>query len=155
MIDPIIIHTHAEFPDFINSTTPVLSCGLTLNQIIAKDVKPNLIDPSHVFAIERSALPADNMFRAAWHVADWSNPKITHDITKAKKIGHTERRKLRDKEFAPHDAVIAKNIPGTDLVGAEAARAAIRQKYAVIQTQIDAANDTNEIRVALNLPLTT
>lgn len=155
MIDPIIIHTHAEFPDFLNSTTPVLSCGLTLNQIIAKDVKPYLIDPSHVFATERSTLPTDLMFRGAWHVADWSNPKVTHDITKAKTIGHTERRKLRDKEFAPHDDVIAKNIPGTDLVAAEAARAVIRQKYATIQTQIDAATDTNEIRMALNLPLTT
>ena len=59
---------------FPNETTisvlvPALNCGLTLEQICAKDVPtgvPYLI-------IDSSELPADREFRDAWQ-ADFSNP---------------------------------------------------------------------------------
>ncbi len=73
------------------------------------------------------------------------------DLTKAKNIGHDMRRAARAEEFAPHDAVIAKAIPGADAVAAEAARQAIREKYATIQAQIDAATTPDEIKVALGI----
>jgi hypothetical protein len=72
---------------------------------------------------------------------------IVIDINKAKAIGHDMRRAARTKEFAPYDEAIAKQIPGTD--GAEIARQAIREKYAAIQTSIDAAATTDEIKTAL------
>jgi hypothetical protein len=69
------------------------------------------------------------------------------DIDKAKTIGHDMRRAARAEEFKPYDEAIAKQIPGTD--GAEIARQAIREKYAAIQTSIDAAATTDEIKTAL------
>ena len=72
---------------------------------------------------------------------------IVIDLTKAKSIGHDMRRAARAEEFKPYDEAIAKQIPGTD--GAEIARQAIRDKYAAIQTSIDAAATTDEIKTAL------
>ena len=74
---------------------------------------------------------------------------IVIDVTKAKAIGHEMRRAKREEEFAPLDAVIMKQIPGKDAQAAEAQRQAIREKYAVIQTQIDAAATPDEIKAAL------
>lgn len=62
---------------------------------------------------------------------------IKINIDKAKAIAHEKRREARAAEFAPHDEVIAKRIPGVAEADAEAARQAIREKYAVIQGQID------------------
>jgi hypothetical protein len=62
---------------------------------------------------------------------------IKINIDKAKAIAHEKRREARAAEFAPHDEVIAKRIPGVAESVAEAARQAIREKYAVIQGQID------------------
>ena len=73
------------------------------------------------------------------------------NMDKARDMGHTRRRIARNKEFEPYDAIIMKQIPGNDFAQAEAARQAIRDKYAEIQTQIDAATTTDEIRAALNL----
>lgn len=76
---------------------------------------------------------------------------ITINVEKAKAIAHDMRRAARAAEFAPHDEVISKRIPGTVEVEAEAARAAIRMKYAVMQERIDAAQDTDAIKAALGL----
>jgi hypothetical protein len=74
---------------------------------------------------------------------------ITINIDKAKAIGHKMRRAARTEEFKPYDEAIAKQIPGTE--GAEAARQAIRDKYATIQTNIDAATTPDEIKAALGI----
>jgi hypothetical protein len=71
------------------------------------------------------------------------------DIDKAKAIGHDMRRAARTEEFKPYDDAIAKQIPGTE--GAEAARQAIRDKYAAMQTSIDAAETPDEIKAALGV----
>jgi hypothetical protein len=71
------------------------------------------------------------------------------DIDKAKAIGHDMRRAARTEEFKPYDEAIAKQIPGTE--GAEAARQAIRDKYAAMQTSIDAAETPDEIKAALGV----
>jgi hypothetical protein len=72
------------------------------------------------------------------------------DIDKAKAIGHDMRRAARTEEFKPYDDAIAKQIPG-QVDGAEAARQAIRDKYATIQTNIDAATTPEEIKTALGI----
>lgn len=74
---------------------------------------------------------------------------IIVNIDKAKAIGHEMRREKRAEEFAPLDEVIMKRIPGTAEAEAEAARQVIRDKYAAIQTQIDAAATPEEIKAAL------
>ena len=75
---------------------------------------------------------------------------ITINITKAKAIGHDMRRVARAEEFKPFDEAIAKQIPGA-ADGAEAERQAIREKYAAIQTDIDAAATPEEIKAALGI----
>ena len=74
---------------------------------------------------------------------------ITINVTKAKAIAHDMRRTARAEEFKPHDDLIMKQIPGADAAAAEAARAAIRAKYAAMQDQIDAALTPDEIKAAL------
>jgi len=74
---------------------------------------------------------------------------IVINIDKAKNIAHDLRRSKREEEFAPHDAVIMKQIPGNSAAEAEAARQAIRDKYAAMQVEIDAASTPEEIKVAL------
>jgi hypothetical protein len=71
---------------------------------------------------------------------------ITVNITKAKAIGHDMRRAARAAEFAPLD--LKATIP-SEAVEAEAARQAIRDKYAAVQVAIDAAATPDEIKAAL------
>ena len=77
---------------------------------------------------------------------------IRVNVEKAKAVAHDMRRAARAAEFAPHDEVIAKRIPGAAEAEAEAARAAIRAKYADMQVAIDAAATPDEIKLALGTP---
>jgi len=69
---------------------------------------------------------------------------ITVNIDKAKTIVHDIRRAKRTAEFAPLD--IKATIP-SEAAAAEAARQAIRDKYAAIQTDIDAAPGITELKL--------
>ena len=71
---------------------------------------------------------------------------ITINITKAKTIAHDARRTARSAEFAPLD--IKATIP-SEATAAEAARQAVRDKYATMQTAIDAASTVDEIKAAM------
>jgi len=71
---------------------------------------------------------------------------ITINIDKAKTIAHEKRREARSAEFAPLD--IKATIP-SEATAAEAARQVIRDKYATMQTAIDAASTVNEIKAAM------
>lgn len=76
---------------------------------------------------------------------------IRVDITKAKAIAHDMRRAARAEEFKPHDEVIMKQIVGQSTQAAEAAREAIRAKYADMQKKIDAASTLEEIKAAVGV----
>ena len=71
---------------------------------------------------------------------------ITINIDKAKTIAHDIRRAARSAEFAPLD--IKATIP-SEAAAAEAAKQVIRDKYAAMQTAIDAATTTNEIKAVM------
>lgn len=71
---------------------------------------------------------------------------IVIDITKAKTIVHDARRVARAAEFAPLD--IKATIP-SEAAAAEAARVAIRIKYADIQTAVDAAADVAALKTIM------
>jgi hypothetical protein len=73
---------------------------------------------------------------------------ITINVTKAKVIAHNKRREARSKEFDPYDNAIAKQIPGQS-AGAEEQRQLIREKYAAMQTAIDAATTLDEIKAVM------
>jgi hypothetical protein len=71
---------------------------------------------------------------------------IVIDLTKAKTITHDARRAARAAEFAPLD--VKATIP-SEAVAAEAARAAIRTKYAEMQTAVDAASDVAALKTIM------
>lgn len=71
---------------------------------------------------------------------------ITINIDKAKGIAHDKRREARSAEFAPLD--IKATIP-SEATAAEAARQAVRDKYAAMQTAIDSASTLDEIKAAM------
>jgi hypothetical protein len=71
---------------------------------------------------------------------------ISIDMTKAKDIAHEKRRAARTTEFAPLD--IKATIP-SEAAEAEAARQAIREKYATLQAQMDAAQTADELKALL------
>lgn len=71
---------------------------------------------------------------------------ITVDMTKAKAIAHEKRRQARSEEFAPLD--IKATIP-TEAEAAEAARQVVRDKYATMQTAMDAATTPDELKELL------
>lgn len=72
---------------------------------------------------------------------------IRINIDKAKTIAHNIRRAKRTQEFAPLD--IKATIP-SEAAAAEAARQAVREKYAAMQQQIDAAASLDEIKAAID-----
>ena len=121
---------------------PAPECGLSIEEIAAKDVPAGT--PYEIVTADE--IPSDRTFRNAWVMGDCC---IDHDLDACKEIGHAKRRAARAEEFVPHDEVIAKQIPGTDAAAAEAARQAIRDRYADIQDAIDAADTPEEIKVAL------
>lgn len=69
---------------------------------------------------------------------------IKINLSKAKEITHNVRRDARAKEFQPFD--IQATIPSM-AVEAEAKRQIIREKYAEIQTQIDSAQNADELKI--------
>ena len=71
---------------------------------------------------------------------------ITINLTKAKDITHEARRAARSVEFAPLD--VKATIP-SEAAAAEAARAAIRTKYADIQTAVDDAADVAALKTIM------
>lgn len=68
---------------------------------------------------------------------------IVINLEKAKTIAHDKRRAARAAEFAPLD--VKATIP-SEAAAAEAARAAVRAKYAEVQTQIDATADVGALK---------
>lgn len=73
---------------------------------------------------------------------------ITINLNKAKDIAHDMRRAKRAEEFAPLD--IKATIP-SEAVAAEAARQAVRDKYAAMQAEINAAATPEEIKITLGI----
>jgi hypothetical protein len=111
---------------------------LPIEEVAKKDVPVGV--PYEI--VDFMAIPSDRTFRNAWVMGDCC---VEHDIDKCKELAHDKRRAKRAEEFAPHDEVIMKQIPGADAVEAEAARQKIRDKYAAVQDAIDAASTVDEL----------
>jgi len=115
---------------------------LPIEEVAAKDVPEGLAYE----IVTTDEVPSDRTFRGAWVMGDCC---IEHDLGKCKEIGHDKRRVQRADEFKPFDEIIMKQIPGNSAVESEASRQAIREKYALIQDAINAAETTDEIKSAL------
>lgn len=115
---------------------PAPGCGLTIEQIALKDAPAG----ADVEIVSVASIPADRTFRNAWQK---NGRAIGHDMTKARSIAHDRRRAKRAEEFAPLD--VEATIPAK-AAQAEAARQSIRDKYAAIQVNIDAAPDVAALK---------
>ena len=138
-------------PLFVN---PSMDSGLTTSQIAAKDipagVKYEIIDIDKYdeylnVGIGSTALTLTGAITAY----DFDTKQCTYDLDKAKRIAHRKRRNRRYNQFAPHDNVIAKAIPGTATDAAEASRVGIRATYNTMQTEIDACSTVDEVYAIL------
>lgn len=136
-MDQRIIYSTA---DGVAVIIPAPDCGLTIEQIAAKDVPEGV-----AYEIVTTAdLPSDRTFRGAWVK---NGRAIEHDMAKAREIAHEKRRAARAAEFAPLD--VEATIPAR-AQQAEEARQVIRDKYAAIQTDIDAAADVATLKAIVN-----
>ena len=111
-------------------------CGLTIEQIAAKDVPTGV--PYEI--VDVADVPTDRTFRNAW-VMD--RKAVAVDVEKAKGIAHTMRRDNRAAELAPLD--IQATIPDR-AVAAEEKRQLVRAKDAKLQADIDASKDVGDLK---------
>ena len=112
-------------------------------ELALKDVPPGV--PYEI--VDAANIPSDRTFRNTWVIG--MDGCVEHDLDQCRAIGHDKRRAARTEAFAPFDEIIAKQIPGADALAAEAARAEIRDKYALIQDAINVSETPNEIKSAL------
>jgi hypothetical protein len=117
---------------------------LPIDQVLAKDVPDAAKATAEIVTV--NDIPSDRTFRGAWIK---NGKAIGHDMNKAKEIAHEKRRAARAKEFEPLDNIIAKQIPGNNAQQAETARQAIRDKYAAMQAEMDAATTVEELKALL------
>ncbi len=68
---------------------------------------------------------------------------IRINIDKAKGIAHDVRRAKRAQDFAPLD--VKATIP-SEAAAAEAARQEVRERYAAMQDQIEAAQSADQLK---------
>lgn len=98
----------------IGILSPAENCGLTIEQIIEKDVPKVLVgmdgfgnatyEQLSYEIVDDSAIPADRTFRNAW------KHDLTVDITKAQEITKERLRKERQPLLEKLDVEVMKNI---------------------------------------------
>lgn len=106
-------------------------------RIAAKDV------PAGIAFEVVDSVPADRTFRNAW---ERTGQAIGVNIVKAKLIAHDKRRAARATELRPLDIEVT--IPAK-AASAESARQAIRDKYATMQSAIDACSSVDQIKAVI------
>lgn len=94
--------------------------------------------------IEDNVVPKEDIFRKAWIITGGS---LSVDFAKAQSIAHEIRRQKRSDEFVVFDRWVT--VPSLK-ENAEIERQKIRDKYAIIQTNIDNAPDVDSIKSAIN-----
>lgn len=108
-------------------------------RIAAKDVPAGVAYE----VVDAPVIPADRTFRNAWERA---GAAVSVSLPKAKGIAHDKRRAARATELRPLD--IEATIPAK-AAQAEAARQAVRDKYAAMQTAIDGCASADQIKAVI------
>jgi hypothetical protein len=120
------------------------SKGVKIEDVLKNDVPVGVTDAE---IVPNNIVLSDRTFRNAWKKG---NKKIDVDVPKSKSIAHDLRRAKRLIDFAPHDEIIALNIPGQDLAAVENARQTIRDTDSIVQNDIDTATEVADLKVILN-----
>lgn len=134
-MDERLIYTRAEDGGL---SVMIPAPGMTKDDVL-QHLPADAINPQWVVA---SALPTCRTFRDAW---SHGGEKVDIDIDGAKQITHERRRAARATEFAPLDDAIAKQLPGKSAIELEADRAAVREKYKLVQEQIEKCESASDL----------
>lgn len=123
----------------VSIVIPASECGLSIEEIASRVVPHGI--PFEI--VDVNSISSDRTFRNAWVK---QGKTIITDMTKAKAIAHERRRDARSAEFFPLD--IEATIP-SKAAQAEAARQVIRDKYASMQTAMEAATTPDQLKALL------
>lgn len=119
---------------------PIANSGLTLEQIIEKDV-PKGVD---YVVTDKSEIPADRFFRDAWKR---DGQKIAVDMPKARVIHMRKIRLTRDKKLKDLDAETMKYMNNNrKLDKVEVKKQTLRDLPASLQPLVDAAQTPEELK---------
>ena len=97
--------------------------------------------PEGAVQAEVAEVPS-RLHRSAWVIMAGA---VVTNLPLAKLIAHDKRRAKRELSFAPHDTIIAKQIPGQNAAQAEVARKGIRTDDAILQTAIEGTTTETEL----------
>lgn len=112
-----------------------------------KDVPAGAITPEVVPVAD---IPSDRTFRNAWKRGE-QGKRIGVDMVKGKEITHEKRRVKRELELAPLDKQINVLVgKPQDQAAVETQRQAIRDKYATMQTDIDACTAPEQLKAIID-----
>lgn len=124
--------------------------GLTIlvPALSVEDAKKDIPETVAIYkTVNDSDIPTDRTFRKAWRFDTVEQSGIKTDMPEARLIAHGMRRNKRSGELAPLD--IEATIP-SKANAAEAARQLIRDKYAVMQADIDNAANEAALKTVLS-----
>lgn len=124
-------------PNYKGTMAELIATQQARGDLVATDT-PEVVDVADV--------PSDRTLRDAWKRGE-QGKKVGVDMIKGKAISHEKRRAKRAIELAPLD--IEATIPAK-ASQAEAARQVIRDKYATIQTNIDAATTPEQLKAIID-----
>lgn len=119
----------------ISIIVPVDGCGLTLEQIIAKDVPPGAVYQ----VVDVADLPTDRTFRDAWTL---QGEAVTVDMPKARQVHRQRLRAMRAPRMAALDVDFMRAL--------ETADAARQAEIGAAKQALRAVTDDPRIEAARN-----
>lgn len=125
----------------VSVVVPAEDCGLTIEEIAEKDCPVG----SDYEIVDVSAVPSDRTFRGAWTKG---TGKVNVGLAKARLIAHEVRRAKRSEEYTIVDADL---IDMAVTPAGQVKRDAIAAKYAMVQTDLDAAVDVDALKAQMVL----
>ena len=120
---------------------PADNCGLTVEEIRAKDVPDGVTS----YIVDHSSLPTDTNFQNAWVYKDGS---VQVDLAKAKEVHREYIRRERKEKLAALDIEFQRALETGDTSAVVAKKQALRD--ATADSAIDAATSTDQLKAQWN-----
>ncbi len=120
---------------------PADNCGLTVEEIQAKDVPDGVTS----YIVDHSSLPTDTNFQNAWVYKDGS---VQVDLAKAKEVHREYIRRERKEKLAALDIEFQRALETGDTSAVVAKKQALRD--ATADSAIDAATSTDQLKAQWN-----
>ena len=129
---------------FLVVLMPADNCGLTIEEIQAKDVPDGVTS----YIVDHSSLPTDTDFQNAWVYKDG---KVQVDLAKAKEVHREYIRRERKEKLAALDIEFQRALETGDTSAVVAKKQVLRD--ATADSAIDAASNVAQLRALWNTSL--